>query len=200
MSELDLVFVENTSQLRAWLLENYAQKKSVWLVKWKKGFGESYLNYHDMVDELICFGWIDSLPRNLDKEKTRYRISPRDPKSNWSKANKERVHRLVELGKMEEQGLKMVETAKVNGTWDFLDDVEKLVIPDDLEKAFINNEKARYFFNRFPDSSKRNILEWIKTAKQDSTRQKRITETISKAIENTKANHPKGRDSGPEEK
>lgn len=199
MSESEKIFVKNISQLRAWLTKNHAQKESVWLVTYKKGFGSDYISYDDLVDELICFGWVDSLPKNLDEEKTMRRISPRNPKSNWSKVNKQRVSRLTKAGKMEEPGLKIVALAKSNGAWSFLDDVEQLIIPDDLEAALRKNAKAKFFFDRFPKSSKRNILEWIKNAKQESTRQKRITEMVKKAAHNIKANHPKGRDAGPKE-
>lgn len=199
MSELQKVFIEDISQLRDWLKTNYSQKQSVWLVKWKKEFVEEYISYEEIVDELLCFGWVDSLPRKLDEKKTMLRISPRNPKSNWSKVNKEKVGRLILDGKMEEPGLIMVEKAKRNGTWDFLNDVEKLIIPNDLEKAFKNYDKAKYYYQRFPNSSKRGILEWIKNAKQESTRQKRIEETAAKAAVNIKANHPKGRDAGPKD-
>ncbi len=197
MGELEKVFVESAAELRGWLKENHARETSVWLVKWKKGFGKSYISYDKMVDELLCFGWIDSLPKKLNEEKTMCRISPRKPKSNWSRINKERIDRLIESGRIHEPGLRMVELAKSTGTWSFLDDVENLIIPEDLEIAFSANPDARTYFERFPDSSKRSILEWIKTAKQDSTREKRIRETVEKAGKNIKANHPKGRDAGP---
>ena len=93
----------------------------------------------------------------------------------------------------------MVEIAQQNGTWNFLDDVEKLILPDDLKEAFENDPKAKYYYERFPRSSKRGILEWIKNAKQENTRKKRIEETVEKASENRKANHPVGRDKGPKE-
>jgi uncharacterized protein YdeI (YjbR/CyaY-like superfamily) len=140
---------------------------------------------------------VDSLPRKLDDKKTILRISPRNPKSNWSGVNKKRVERLLEKGMMEDSGLKLVEEAKKNGSWNFLDDVEQLIIPLDLEKALKDYEKAAYYFNRFPKSSKRGILECIKNAKQQTTRDKRIEETAFKASQNIKANHPKGRDAGP---
>ena len=199
MGELQKIFVENVGQLHDWLQANNAQKESVWLVKWKKNFGSCYISYDDMVDELMCFGWVDSLPKNWNEEKTMNLISPRNPKSNWSKVNKERVDRLLKAGKMKEPGLKVVETAKRNGAWNFLDDVEKLIVPDDLKEAFNKNSKAAYYYERFPKSSKRNILEWIKNAKQETTREKRIEETVSKASDNIKANHPKGRNAGPKD-
>jgi len=101
---------------------------------------------------------------------------------------------------MEAPGKRIVEAAKQNGPWDFLNDVENLIIPKDLDEALKSNEKARYYFERFPKSSKRGILEWIKNAKQDTTRQKRVQETVTKAAENIKANHPEGRNVGPRDK
>ncbi|MEM6298481.1 MAG: YdeI/OmpD-associated family protein [Bacteroidota bacterium] len=196
MPDLQKIFVEDIHQLRLWLMANHSQKESFWLVKWKKGMREEFISYDELVDELICFGWVDSLPRKLDEEKTMLRISPRDPNSNWSKANKERVIRLTNEGKMEDSGLRLVEEAKRNGAWNFLDDVEKLIVPDDLAEAFRNDAKAKYYYERFPNSSKRGILEWIKNAKKATTRQKRILETVTKATQNIKANHPKGRDKG----
>ncbi|MFK8010362.1 MAG: YdeI family protein [Saprospiraceae bacterium] len=199
MDKNQKVFIETPAELKNWLVKNHRSSESVWLVKWKKDSGKSYFGYDEMVDELIAFGWVDSLPKNLDAQKTMHRISPRNPKSNWSKVNKERVKRLSKEGRMHVSGINLVEGAKENGAWNFLDDVEKLIVPPDLEKALKAKEKAKYYYERFPNSSKRNILEWIKNAKQSSTRQRRIEETANKAAQNIKANHPKGRDSGPKE-
>ncbi len=197
MKDHEQVFIQTITELRLWLTENHQQKESVSLVRYKKGLNSVYITYDELVDELICFGWVDSLPKSLDDEKTMIRISPRNPKSNWSKVNKERVERLLKAGKMKSSGLRLVEMAKQNGAWDFLNDVEELILPQDLVEALQKNQKAKEYFERFPNSSKRNILEWIKSAKQATTRQKRIVETVSKAEVNRKVNHPKGRDAGP---
>jgi uncharacterized protein YdeI (YjbR/CyaY-like superfamily) len=197
MESLTHLLIESTSQLRSWLQINHAQKESVWLVKWKKESRKPYVAYSDIVDQLLCFGWVDSLPRKLDSEKSMLLISPRKPKSNWSGVNKKKVERLMKSGQMAPAGIKMVEIAKQNGTWNTLDEVEQLLVPDDLTKAFAKYTKAEFYFNRFPPSSKRGILEWIQNAKQETTRAKRIEETAQKASQNIKANFPKGRDAGP---
>lgn len=101
---------------------------------------------------------------------------------------------------MKASGFALIELAKKNGSWNFLDDIEQLIIPPDLQIALENTSNAFHYFNRFPDSSKRGILEWIKNAKTEITRSKRIKETAMKASRNIKANHPKGRDTGPKEK
>ncbi len=199
MKELQQVFIEDINELRAWLEKNHTQVESVWLLKWKKNFGKTYISYDDIVDELMCFGWVDSLPRKFDDQKTMLLISPRNPKSNWSKVNKDRVTRLNWENRMQSPGIKMLKMAKEAGTWDALNDVENLIIPPDLAEAFEKDNVARRYFERFPDSSKRGILEWINNAKKDETRQKRISETVLKASINIKANHPKGRDAGPKE-
>ncbi|MDN3203342.1 YdeI/OmpD-associated family protein [Algoriphagus sediminis] len=191
------IFINSIAELRAWLEKNHDLKESIWLVRWKKGAGKNYVSYSDIVDELLCFGWVDSLPRKLNEEQTMIRISPRNPRSNWSKINKEKAERLIKTNRMEKAGFTSIKKAKENGSWDFLDDVEALIIPHDLKIALKEYPEAERFFKKFPKSSKRGILKWIKSAKTDSTRQKRIRQTAEKAALNIKANHPKGRDKGP---
>lgn len=200
MNNDEQIFIESTTELRNWLEEHHQQASTVWLVRWKKLPDKPYISYDEVVDELICFGWVDSLPKKLDEQRTMLRISPRNPNSNWSKVNKERVERLMDENRMHSSGMDLIEVAKENGRWDFLNDVEALIIPKDLQEALEKEEKALFYFERFPPSSKRGILEWIKNAKQENTRQKRVTETALKASRNIKANHPKGRDAGPKEK
>lgn len=193
------ITIESASDLRRWLSENHASAGSVWLVTWKKASGGPYVSYDDVVEELLCFGWVDSLPQKLDEDRTMRRISPRYPKSNWSKVNKERIRRLTKAGRMKPAGLTAVDEAKRNGAWDFLNDVEQLQIPPDLASEFEKHDGSQRHFERFPPSSQRAILEWIKNAKAPETRIRRIVETATKAAKNLKANHPKGRDAGPKE-
>jgi uncharacterized protein YdeI (YjbR/CyaY-like superfamily) len=89
---------------------------------------------------------------------------------------------------MSEEGLKMVEIAKERGTWDALNNVENLIIPDDLAKGFHQYPSALENWHKFPRSVKRGILEWIFNAKRPATRQKRIKETSQKAAMNVRAN------------
>ena len=193
------ITIESTADLRKWLAAHHATSSSVWLVRYRKHTGDRHVSWSELVDELLCFGWVDSLPRKLDADRTMIRISPRNPKSNWSGINKEKVLRLRREGRMTPAGEALVEAAQANGCWTFLEDVEQLIVPPDLGAALEHNPDAARYFARFPDSSKRGILEWIKTAKTAATREKRIRETAEKAARNVKANHPKGRDAGPGE-
>jgi uncharacterized protein YdeI (YjbR/CyaY-like superfamily) len=182
------VEVKTRTNLRKWLQVNHLQPKGVWLVTYKKSH-QYYLPYNDIVEECLCFGWIDSLPRKLDEQRTMLYICPRKQGSNWSKANKDRVERLQTLGLIQQAGLEKIEQAKKDGSWYFLDDVKALILLDDLKLALAKNEIAMKNFAAFPPSAKRGILEWIKNAKRPETRAKRIQDTVTKAAINVKANY-----------
>jgi uncharacterized protein YdeI (YjbR/CyaY-like superfamily) len=174
---------------RKWLEINHQTEKSVWLIIYKKGSKTPSVYYSEAVDEAICFGWIDSKPNKRNEESYYQFFAKRNPKSNWSKLNKGKVAKLLEKGLITKSGLEAIETAKQNGTWTALDKVEDMTIPEDLQKAFDKNKTAIAYFNKFPRSSKRIILEWILNARRPETRQKRIDETVELAEKNIKANH-----------
>jgi uncharacterized protein YdeI (YjbR/CyaY-like superfamily) len=177
------------NEWRKWLEKNHQSEKSVWLIIYKKESETPSVYYPDAVDEALCFGWIDSKPNKRDENSYYQFFAKRNPKSNWSKVNKEKVAKLLEQGLIHSSGLEMIEIAKQNGTWTALDEVENITIPDDLENLFSKNKTAFEHWENFPRSSKRGILEWIMNAKKPETRQKRIEETVSLAEKNIKANH-----------
>lgn len=189
---IEVVIAKNSAEWRAWLDQNHKYKNGVWLIIYKKASDVASIYYPKAVDDALCYGWIDSKPNKRDDISFYQYFSPRNPKSNWSNVNKEKVQRLTQKGLMAPAGLKMVNLAKKNGTWDALNDVEKLIIPPDLFALFENNQNAFNHWNNFPDSVKRGILEWIFNAKRPATRVKRITETVKLASQNIRANQYNG--------
>ncbi len=186
MKPYKTVEVLSRQSWRDWLASHYQQVDSIWLVTYKKHTAH-YLSYDAIVEEALCYGWIDSLPRKLDDDRTMLLISPRKAKSVWSKLNKTRVAVLLEQGLIQPAGLVKIERAKADGSWTFLDDVEALVIPDDLAAALASNTAAQQYFEAFAPSAKKGILQWIKMAKRGSTRQQRVEKTVSLAAQNIKA-------------
>jgi uncharacterized protein YdeI (YjbR/CyaY-like superfamily) len=172
---------------RDWLTENYDKSSGIWLVYFKKHTKKPSVIYDEAVEEALCFGWIDSIPRKVDDERSKLLYTPRKPKSVWSKPNKERVKRLIENGLMTEIGLKKIEQAKLDGSWDTLNASDNLEIQEDLLQAFEANNIAFENFDKFSDSVKKSILSWIYGAKTTETRAKRIAETVSMAERNLKA-------------
>ena len=188
-AERALVDAEDTRALRAWLKANHARTGGAWLVLHKKGGGPVTLTYTQAVEELLCFGWVDSKPNTLDEHRYKLLIAPRKPTSGWSRLNKERVERLIREGRMTPPGQAAVDVARENGAWDSLDAVENLEMPSDLAKALKAHPAAAANFEGFPRSSKRIILEWIGNAKKEETRAKRVLETATLAAQGIKANH-----------
>ncbi len=186
------VEVTDRAQWRAWLMANHHLRESIWLIFPRKGAGPDWLSNDDIVEEALCFGWIDSLPRSRDESRSMLRISPRKPGSAWSALNKRRAGRMIEVGLMMPQGLAAIEAAKRNGQWDALNAVEALNLPPDLVAALQAKGDAMALFEGFPRSVKRGILEWIAAAKRPATRQARIVTTATMAAENRRANQWRG--------
>lgn len=176
------VEVKSLENLHAWLADNHTQADSVWLVTYKKPH-PSYLPWGDVVEELLCWGWIDSAVRGIDATRFKHLISPRKEFSAWSAVNKATVSRMRAAGRMQPSGEAKIAAAKANGMWTFLDDVEALVIPDDLAEALHDH---RDVWEGWPRSIRRAWLEKIKTAKTTQTRAKRIATCADAACYNLK--------------
>jgi uncharacterized protein YdeI (YjbR/CyaY-like superfamily) len=184
------VQVESRAELRAWLENNHARSEGIWLVTFKKQVPDRHVSWDEVVEEALCFGWIDSLPRKLDTDRSILLLSPRRPRSPWSRLNKQRVEKLLAANRVMPPGLAAIERAKQDGSWTLYDEIEDLVIPNDLAAALEEDGTAARNFYAFSGSSNKGILWWIKSAKQPATRQRHIAETVRLAHHNIKANSP----------
>ncbi|NTU63820.1 MAG: hypothetical protein HGB05_10570 [Chloroflexi bacterium] len=173
---------------RKWLKQNHTRAEGVWLISYKKATGQPRFEYDEAVEEALCFGWIDSKPNKLDEERSMLWFAPRKPGTGWSTPNKIRVEKLIAAGLMAPAGLAKIEAARQDGSWNALDAIEALEIPPDLATALAANPIAQQYFEAFPRSVKRGILEWIATAKKPETRAKRVEETARLAADNIRAN------------
>lgn len=190
-AELPRVVVESRDAWRTWLAANHQSATSIWLVTWKKG-DPRHVSYDAIVEEALCFGWIDSRPRKLDAARTMLLISPRKSGSAWSQVNRQRVEALTAAGLMHASGLQRVADAKQDGSWSKLEPIDDLVLPEDLAKALDAQPEARANWDVFPKSARRGILEWIIQAKLPKTRAARIKITASEAARNKRANQWRG--------
>ncbi len=190
IDDYEQLYPPTRADLRAWLAANYDKSPGVWVLRYKVGTGKPTITYDELVEEALCFGWIDSLPRKLDAESHLLLLTPRKPKSVWSKVNKERLERLLAAGMIETPGLKAIEIAQANGSWTAIDESENLTVPDDLAAALAANEAASTFFYGLAKTYRKGILQWILSAKRPETRQKRIAEAVAQAALGKKANYP----------
>lgn len=167
------------SAWRLWLKQHGDRPNGLWLVYRKKSSLLEGPVYEDLVEEALCFGWIDSQVRRVDADRTMQWFSPRRRGGIWSALNKERIERLERNGLMAEPGRKAIASAKADGSWSQADDVDALIVPSDLEAAFAASPRARDAYFALPDSAKRLTLWSIYSAKRPETRANRIAETIN---------------------
>lgn len=174
-----ILTIRSRAELRTWLAENHATSKTIWLASFKKHHPD-YLAYEPIVEELLCWGWIDSVTRALDADRSMILVAPRNPRSAWSAVNKAHVARARASGAMTPAGEAKIAAAHANGMWDFLNDVDALIDPPDLTQALADTGTTAFWTGQ-PRSIRRGTLEWIKTAKTRETRAKRIRDVTESA-------------------
>ncbi|UYZ63400.1 YdeI/OmpD-associated family protein [Hymenobacter weizhouensis] len=173
---------------RAWLAAHHQQPDGIWLILYKKASGQQRMTYDDVVEEALCFGWIDSLPRRLDAARSLLLITPRKKGSVWSALNKRRVAKLEAAGLLAPAGQAKIEAAKQDGSWQALDAVEALEMPADLAAALAANAEAQRHFAAFPPGVRKQTLQQLAAAKRPATRQQRIARIVEKAARNERTN------------
>lgn len=174
MQITETLYVATRDEWRAWLAENHATKKEIWLISYSKNSNKPSILYLHAVEEALCFGWIDGIAKKIDSERSAQRFTPRRLKSNWTELNKERAKRLIQNGKMTEAGLKVLP--------DLSPDAFK--IPQDILEALQADAQTWNNFQRFPDVYKRIRIGYIEEVrKQSSEFQKRLNNFLKKTRE-----------------
>lgn len=176
-----LVAPESREEWRAWLEANHDRSTGIWLVYNKPGTKQPGLDYESAIEEALCFGWIDSKASRYDETRTRLVFTPRKPGSPWSRPNKRRIERLLARGAMHASGMARLEAAKRDGSWELLDAIEDLLLPEDLTAAFASAPEAAAGFERFSPSARKQLLWWLASAKRPETRQRRLEAIVAGA-------------------
>ncbi|TQM10036.1 YdeI/OmpD-associated family protein [Pseudonocardia kunmingensis] len=170
------------AEWREWLADHHADRpEGVWLVKWRAGSGGPRLDHGELVEQALCFGWIDSTGRALDAQRTMVWFTRRRPGSGWSRLNKQRIARLTAAGEMAPAGLALVEAAQADGSWTLLDAVEDLAVPADLDAALAATPPARERWDALSRSARRAVLLEIAQARRPATRARRVAEAAGRA-------------------
>lgn len=183
-----LIHPKTIAEWRQWLTEHHADTDGVWLAGWKRASGKVPLDYGQIVEEALCFGWIDGLTNTLDDGRQAQLLTPRRRGSGWSPSNKERVERLVADGRMTPPGMRVIEAAKADGSWSMQDAAEALIEPPELAAALDGNPAARRHWDAFPKSPRRALIWWVMSAKRPETRQRRVTTIVEEAAQGRRAN------------
>lgn len=176
-------------QLDAWLKKHHATEKELWIRMFKKDSKTPSVDWNDCVVTAIAWGWIDGQRKSLDEVSFLQRLTPRRPRSNWSKKNCEHAERLIAEGRMQPAGLLHVQAARADGRWDqAYAGSSEMVIPDDFLEALKKSAAAKKFFATLNRQNLFAIYHRLQTAKRPETRKKRI-EAIIAQLASGKAFH-----------
>ena len=164
--------VRNRKEWREWLEAHFKTEKEIWLIYPAKASGEPRLQYNDAVEEALSFGWIDSTVKRFDEYSTVQRFSPRNPDSDYSQANKERLKWLMQEGKVHPLLLESVKQALRT----------EYVFPADILQTLKENKKAWHNFQHFSPAYQRIRIAYIDSARNRPDEfKKRLANFIKKS-------------------
>jgi uncharacterized protein YdeI (YjbR/CyaY-like superfamily) len=183
-SDLPVHRFGDQAEFEAWLEAEHERSPGIYVVIAKKGAPEPTLKQSEMVESLLCFGWIDGRANRLDDHHFTVRVTPRRAKSVWSRKNVEWVGRLMEAGRMRPAGLAAVEAARADGRWDrAYAGPATITVPDDLAAALAAEPAAKAHFDGLNATNRYAVLWRVHTAATPATRSKRIAALVQMLAE-----------------
>jgi uncharacterized protein YdeI (YjbR/CyaY-like superfamily) len=178
--DLPILLFASKRDLEAWLEENHARTKGLWLKIAKKGSGVESVDYAEALELALCFGWIDSQKRGFDEAFFLQRFTPRRPRGKWSQINRAKAEELIAASAMRPTGLAEVEAAKADGRWDAAYAGQRAAtVPEDLKHELDRNKTAAEFFAKLDSANRYAILYRLQEAKKPETRQKRLRKFVA---------------------
>ena len=176
---IPIIEFETAGAFEIWLEAHQDHSEGFWLKIFKKNANTKTISYAEALDVALCYGWIDSQKKALDAYAYLQKFSPRRAKSIWSKVNIGHTERLIREGRMRPAGLKAIEKAKEDGSWEkAYDPSSKMTIPADFLKELSKNKQAEAFFMSLNKANLFAIGFRLQTAKKQETREKRMKEML----------------------
>jgi uncharacterized protein YdeI (YjbR/CyaY-like superfamily) len=172
-------FFPTQSDFRKWLEENHDKEKALFVGFHKVGSGQASMTWSESVDQALCFGWIDGVRKSIDKNGYFIRFTPRKPKSIWSAVNIKKVEALTKQGLMKPAGLAAYNLRDEKRSKIYAYEKEQVRLSADFENQFRANKEAWDFFQSLPPSYHKPAINWVMSAKQESTRIKRLAELMN---------------------
>ncbi len=176
--ERPALFFSGPEEFRAWLEANHAAETELWMGLNKVHVPDRGLTWEQAVPEALCFGWIDSVSQRIDDDARRQRWTPRKPGSNWSAVNIALVARLTAEGRMHPTGTAAFERRREDrsGVYSFENPARDL--PPAFAEQLATDAAASAFWDAATPTYRRQVVHWILSAKQEATRERRLTQLI----------------------
>ena len=173
------LFFATPGELRAWLEAHHDRADELWVLLHNKDTGRPSITWPELVDEVLCFGWIDGHMKPLGDGSRRQRITPRRQGSTWSARNVSRARALIAEGRMTPAGLAAFEARREDRTATYSYEQEgEPVLPPEWQERFEAAAEAWAFFGRQIPSYRRTAIAWVVGAKREETRERRLQTLI----------------------
>jgi uncharacterized protein YdeI (YjbR/CyaY-like superfamily) len=177
---LPILSFASPHEWESWLEGNHAASAGIWMKIAKRHSGVESARYPEVLESALCFGWIDGRREALDEQCFLQRFTPRQPRSRWSRINREKAERLIAAGRMRPAGLAEVERARADGRWDAAyESQSRSAVPDDLRRELEAHPKAKEFFSQLTSQNRYAILYRLEGARKPETRARRLTKFVA---------------------
>ena len=173
------IFFASQPDFRKWLQKNHKKESEVLVGFYKVGSGKPSMTWSQSVDEALCFGWIDGVRKSIDNDSYQIRFTPRKPGSNWSAVNIKKIEELTKKGLMQPAGHAAFEKRIESKSGIYSFEKEETELTPDFKKQFKANKKAWEYFQTLAPSYRKISTHWVMSAKQESTRKKRLNQLIT---------------------
>jgi uncharacterized protein YdeI (YjbR/CyaY-like superfamily) len=183
-TDLPVLAFPDQAAFEEWLEAEHLTAPGCYVKLAKKSAGVPSVTQQEMVESLLCFGWIDGRANRLDDDFYLQRVTPRRAKSVWSKKNVDWVARLIAEGRMRPAGLAAVEAAQADGRWErAYAGPATITVPDDLALALAAEPAAQEAFDGLDGANRYAVLWRVHTASSPATRTKRIAALVQMLAE-----------------
>ncbi len=179
MEPHDVTHFATPDAFRAWLEKHHGSTEELWVGYWKKSTGQASVTWEETVDEALCFGWIDGIRKRIDDDAYTIRFTPRRPKSIWSRRNIDRIEALSQAGRVAPSGAETYarRTADRSEVYSF-----EQATPAELSAEYAGrlqaNEAAWQDWQSRPPGYRKQVSNWVMSAKREATRERRLASLI----------------------
>ncbi len=180
--EVKSLAVATRTEFRQWLEENHDKKEKVQLILYKRHTGKPAPTHRELLEEAICFGWIDTTIKRLDDDRYARFFVRRNANSQWSENTLNYAQQLIAEGKMTPTGLKFYKEGAKKPTHDH-GIPKNPTMPLELKQALAKDKSAQDAFTKFSPSKKKRLYRWILSGKRPETRAKRVEKICMAARE-----------------
>ncbi|KAK7044654.1 bacteriocin-protection protein [Favolaschia claudopus] len=183
------IYFESPADLASWFKKNHAKQTELWVGYYKKHTGRQNLTWPLAVDEALCVGWIDGVKKSVDADRTMQRFTPRTAKSHWSKVNVAKYQQLDTVGRIQEAGRAAFARRTEANTAQMSFEREAIPLSDAFAAKLKENPVAAEWHAKQPPGYRRSAEDWVMSAKQEATRERRMESLIESAADGLRVPH-----------